>query len=111
LQQFFLRVLAHKLPLDQHIMLATSYETFHLGLVMGNLCRGEVPDEWRSPVGAGGRNCSDQLVSKWLFSYRLLFFLDRWLDKVLNENSMGISAQVDPSFDSLSATSLSARTT
>jgi hypothetical protein len=53
-QQFFLRVLAHKLPLDQHIMLATPYEAFHLSLVMGNLCRGEIPDEWLSPVGAGG---------------------------------------------------------
>jgi hypothetical protein len=89
LQQFFLRVLAHKLPLDQHIMLAMPYETFHLGLVMGNLCRSEIPDEWLSLVGAGGQNCSDQLVYRWLFSYRLFFFLDGWLDKVLNENSMG----------------------
>jgi hypothetical protein len=110
LQQFFLRVLAHKLPLDQHIMLSTPHEMFHLSLIMGNLCRGEIPNEWLSLVGAGGWNCSDQLVCRWLFSYRLLFFLDGWLDKVLNENSVGISARADPSFDSLSAASLSART-
>jgi hypothetical protein len=61
LQQFVLHVLAHKLPLNQHIMLATSYETFHLGLVMGNLGRGEVPDKWLSLVDSGGWNCSDQL--------------------------------------------------
>jgi hypothetical protein len=24
-----------------------------------------------------------------MFSYRLLFYLDGWLDKVMNENSMG----------------------
>jgi hypothetical protein len=54
LQQFFLHVLAHKLPLDQHIMLATPYEAFHLGLVLGNLYRGEIHNEWFSPVSAGG---------------------------------------------------------
>jgi hypothetical protein len=43
-------------------MLATLYEVFHLGLVLENLYRGEIPDEWLSPVGAGGRNRSDQLV-------------------------------------------------
>jgi hypothetical protein len=48
LQQFLLRIIAHKFSLDQHIMLATSYEAFHLGLVLGNLCRGEIPDEWLS---------------------------------------------------------------
>jgi hypothetical protein len=45
LQQFLLHILAYKFPLDQHIMLATPYETFHLGLILGNLCRGEIPDE------------------------------------------------------------------
>jgi hypothetical protein len=70
-------------------MLATPYELFHLGLVLGNLCRGEIPDEWLSPVSVGGWNRSDQLVYRQLFSYMLLFFLDGWLDKVLNENSMG----------------------
>jgi hypothetical protein len=45
LQQFFLRILTHKLPLNQHIMLATPFEAFHLGFVLGNLCRGEIPDE------------------------------------------------------------------
>jgi hypothetical protein len=108
LQQFLLRVLTHKFPLDQHIVLATPYETFHLGLVLGNLCRGEIPDEWLSPLGVNSQNHSDQLVCRWLFSHRLLFFLDGWLNKVMNENSMGITAQVDPSFDSLSAASLSA---
>jgi hypothetical protein len=89
LQQFFLRVLAHKLPFDQYIMLATPYEAFHLGLVLGNLYRGEILDERLSPVGAGAWNHSDQLVCRQLFSYRLLFYLDGWLDKVMNENSMG----------------------
>jgi hypothetical protein len=89
LQQLLLCILAHKFPLDQHIMLATSYEAFHLGLVLGNLCRGEIPNEWLSPIGAGGRNHSDQLVYRWLFSHRLLFFLDGRLNKVMNENSRG----------------------
>jgi hypothetical protein len=57
-------------------MFATPYEAFHLGLVLGNLYKGEIPDEWLSPVGASGRNHSDQLVCRWLFSYGLLFFLD-----------------------------------
>jgi hypothetical protein len=61
LQQFLLRILAHKFPLDKHIMLVTPYEAFHLGLVLGNLYRGEIPDEWLSPVDAGGRNHSNQL--------------------------------------------------
>jgi hypothetical protein len=69
-------------------MLASPYEAFHLGLVLGNLCRGEIPDEWLSLVGAGGQNHSDQLVYRWLFSHRLLFFLDGQLNKVMNENSM-----------------------
>jgi hypothetical protein len=79
----------HRLPLDQYIMLATPFEAFHLSLVLENLYRGEIPDEWPSPVGASGQNHSDQLVCRWLFSYRLLFFLDGWREKVLNENSMG----------------------
>jgi hypothetical protein len=62
---------------------------FHLDLILGNLCRGEIPDEWLSLVGVGGQNRNNQLVYRLLFSYRLLFFLDGWLDKVLNENSMG----------------------
>jgi hypothetical protein len=70
-------------------MLATQYEAFHLGLVLGNLCRGEIPDEWLSPVGAGGQNHSNQLVCKRLFSHMLLFFLDGRLNKVMNENFMG----------------------
>jgi hypothetical protein len=70
-------------------MLAMLYEAFHLGLVLRNLCRGEIPDEWLSPVGAVGQNHSDQLVCRWLFSHRVLFFLDGWLNKVMNENSMG----------------------
>jgi hypothetical protein len=89
LQQFLLRILAHKFLLDQHIMLAMSYEAFHLGLVLGNLCRGEILDEWLHPVSAGGQNHSDQLVYRRLFSHRLLFFLDGRLNKVMNENSMG----------------------
>jgi hypothetical protein len=88
-KKFFLRVLAHKLPLDQHIILAMPYEVFHLSLVLGNYCRGEISDEWLSPAGAGGQNHNDQLVCRRLFSYRLLFFLDGRLDKVLNENSLG----------------------
>jgi hypothetical protein len=82
LQQFFLRILAHKLPLDQHIMFPMPYEAFHLGLVLGNLCRGEIPNEWFSPVCADGWNHSDQLVCRWLFSHGLLFFLDGRLNKV-----------------------------
>jgi hypothetical protein len=70
-------------------MLATPYEAFHLGLVLGNLYRGEIPDEWLSPVGVSGRNHSDQLVYRRLLGYMFLFFLDGRLDKVLNENSMG----------------------
>jgi hypothetical protein len=91
-------------------MLATSYEAFHLGLVLGNLYRGEIPDEWLSPISAGGRNHSDQLVYRRLFSHRLLFFLDGRLNKVMNKNSKGITVWVDPSSDSLSAASLSAQT-
>jgi hypothetical protein len=56
LQQFLLRILAHKFPLDQHIMLATPYEAFHLGLVLGDLCGGEISYEWLSLVSAGGQN-------------------------------------------------------
>jgi hypothetical protein len=70
-------------------MLATLYEVFHLGLISGNLCRGQIPDEWLSLVGAGGQNHSDQLVYRRVLSHRLPFFLDRWLNKVINENSMG----------------------
>jgi hypothetical protein len=110
LQQFFLHVFAHKLPFDQYIMLATLYEAFHLGLVLGNPCRGEIPNELLSLVDAGGQNHGDQLVHRWLFGHMLLFFLDGRLNKVMNENSMGITARVDPSFDSLSAASLSAQT-
>jgi hypothetical protein len=69
-------------------MLATSYEAFHLGLVLGNLCRGKIPDEWLSLVGAS-QNHSNQLICRWLFSHRLLFFLDGWLNEVMNKNSMG----------------------
>jgi hypothetical protein len=57
-------------------MLAMPYEAFHLGLVSGNLCGGEIPDERFSLVYAGGQNHSDQLVCSWLFGHRLLFFLD-----------------------------------
>jgi hypothetical protein len=89
LHQFFLRVFAHKHPLNQHIMLAMLYEVFHLGLVLGNLCRGKIPNELLSLVGAGGRNHSDQLVYRRQFNHRLLFFLDGLLNKVMNENSMG----------------------
>jgi hypothetical protein len=92
-------------------MLATSYEAFYLGLVLGNLCGGEIPDEWFSPVYAGGRNHSDQLVCRWLFGHMLLFFLNGRLNKVMNETPWGITARVDPSFDSLSAASLPAWTT
>jgi hypothetical protein len=53
LQQFFLSVLAHKLPFDQHIMLAMPYEAFHLDLVLGNLYRGEILDERLSLVDVG----------------------------------------------------------
>jgi hypothetical protein len=70
-------------------MLATPYEAFHLGLALGNLCRGEIPNEWLSPVGAGGQNRSNQLVCRWLFIHRLLFFHNGQVDKVMNENSMG----------------------
>jgi hypothetical protein len=70
-------------------MLATSYEAFYLSLVLGNLCKGEIFDEWLSPIGAGGWNHSDQLVYRRLFSHRLLFLLDGRLNKVMNENSMG----------------------
>jgi hypothetical protein len=59
LQQLLLRILAHKFPLDQHIMLATPYEAFHLGLVLGNLYGGEIPNEWFSLVYVGGQNHSD----------------------------------------------------
>jgi hypothetical protein len=65
------------------------YEVFHLGLLLGNLCRGEILDERLSPVSTGGRNHGDQLVCRWLFGHRLLFFLDGRLNKVMNENSMG----------------------
>jgi hypothetical protein len=58
-------------------MLSTPYEAFHLGLVLGNLC------------GAGGQNRSDQLVYRRLFSYKLLLFLNRQLNKVMNENPIG----------------------
>jgi hypothetical protein len=34
-------------------------------------------------------SADDQLVSKRLFSHKLLFFLDGWLDKVMNKNSIG----------------------
>jgi hypothetical protein len=70
-------------------MLAMPYEAFHLGFVLRNLCRGKIPDERFSPVCGGGRNRSDQLVCGWLFSHGLLLFLDGWLDKVMNKNSMG----------------------
>jgi hypothetical protein len=70
-------------------MLATSYAAFHLSLLLGNLCRGEIPNELLSPVDAGGQNCGDQLVCRRLFNHKLLFFLDGWLNKVMNKNSMG----------------------
>jgi hypothetical protein len=69
LQQFLLHILAHKFPLDQHIVLAMPYEVFHLGLLLGNLCRGEILDERLSPVSTGGRNHGDQLVCRWLFGH------------------------------------------
>jgi hypothetical protein len=40
-------------------MLATPYEAFHLGLVLRNLYKGEIPDERFSSVYAGGQNHSD----------------------------------------------------
>jgi hypothetical protein len=70
-------------------MLVTSYEAFHLGLILGNLYRGEIPDEWLSPVDVGVQNHGNQLVCRRQFSHRLLFFLDGWLNKVMNKNSMG----------------------
>jgi hypothetical protein len=88
-QYFFFHIFAHKVPPDQHIMLAMPYETFHLAFILRNLYRGEIPDERFSPVYAGGQNRSDQLVCRWLFSHGLLFLLDGWLDKVMNKNSMG----------------------
>jgi TfoX/Sxy family transcriptional regulator of competence genes len=99
----------HKLPFDQYIMLVMSYEVFHLGLVLGNLYRGEIPNELLSLVDASGWNHGDQVVYRWLFGHMLLFFHDGRLNKVMNENSMGITARVDPSFDILSAASLSAQ--
>jgi hypothetical protein len=79
----------HKVPLDQHIMLATPYEAFYLGFVLRNLCRGKIPDERFSPVYGSGHNRSDQLVCRWLFGHGLLLFLDGWLDKIMNKNSVG----------------------
>jgi hypothetical protein len=64
LQQFLFRILAHKVPLDQHIVLATPYEAFHLGFVMRNLYRGKIPDERFSLVCSSGQNHSDHLVCR-----------------------------------------------
>jgi hypothetical protein len=37
---------------------------------LGNLCRGEIPDEWLSPVGAGGLQTAVQphasLLPRWM---------------------------------------------
>jgi hypothetical protein len=68
-------------------MLATPYEVFHLGFVLRNLYRGKISDEWFSPIYGGG-NHSDQLICRQGFGHRLLLFLDRWLDKVMKENTM-----------------------
>jgi hypothetical protein len=70
-------------------MLATPYEAFHLGFILRNLCRGKISDERFSLVCGGGQNRGDQLVCRWLFGHRLLLFLDKRLDKVMNENSIG----------------------
>jgi hypothetical protein len=88
LKQFLLRVLTHKLPLDEYIVLATPDKAFYLNFVMGNIYRREIPYEWLSPVTSAGQNCGNQLVCEWLFSHMLFFLLDGWLHEVLDENSM-----------------------
>jgi hypothetical protein len=89
LKQFLLRVLTHKLPLDEYIVLATMDKALYLDFVMWNICRCEIPYERFSLVAVAGRSRSDQLICGRLFSHRLLFLLDGWLDKVLDKNSMG----------------------
>jgi hypothetical protein len=54
LKQFLLRVLTHKLPLNEYIVLATLDKAFHLNFVMGNIYRREIPYEWFSLVAAAG---------------------------------------------------------
>jgi hypothetical protein len=63
LKQFLLHILTHNLPLDEYIVLATPDKALHLDLVMGNICRREIPYEWFSPVATAGRNRGDQLAS------------------------------------------------
>jgi hypothetical protein len=89
LKQFLLRVLTHKLPLDEYIVLAMSDKALHLDFVMGNVYIYEIPYERFSLVTATSRNRNDQLVHEWLFSHRLFFLLDGRLHKVLDKNSMG----------------------
>jgi hypothetical protein len=62
-------------------------KALHLNFVVGNIYRREIPYERLSPVTTASRNRDDQLVCERLFSHRL-FFLDGWLHKVLDENSM-----------------------
>jgi hypothetical protein len=89
LKQFLLRVLTHKLPLDEYIVLAMSDKVLHLDFVMGNVYRHEIPYERFCLVTTTGRNRSDQLVCKRLFNHRIFFLLDGRLHKVLDKNSMG----------------------
>jgi hypothetical protein len=70
-------------------MLDTPHEVFHLGFILRNLYRGKISDERFSSVCGVGQNRGDQLVYRRLFGHWLLLFLDRWLDKVMNEISMG----------------------
>jgi hypothetical protein len=88
LKQFLLRVLTHKLPLDEYIVLATPDKVLHLNFVMGNVCRHEIPYERLSPITTAGQNRGNQLVCEQLFSHRLFFLLDGRLHKVLDENSI-----------------------
>jgi hypothetical protein len=89
LKQFLLRVLTHKLSLNEYIVLATPDKVLHLDFVVGNIYKREILYERFSPIVAAGRNCSDQLVCECLLSHRLFFLLDGWLHKVLDKNSMG----------------------
>jgi hypothetical protein len=62
LKQFLLRVLTHKLPLDEYIVLAMPDKALHLHFFMGNIYKREIPYERFSPVAAAGRNRDNQLV-------------------------------------------------
>jgi hypothetical protein len=56
LKQFLLRVLTHKLPLDEYVVLATPDKALHLNFIMGNICRREIPYEWLSLIAVAGQN-------------------------------------------------------